>query len=144
MKYLCTCWSILKMDIMFYTKIMTDIHLFSSIISYIKIYKKKICCFWLLADHETNLSPLLITEMSVWSQESEWSSICVLGGSLFPCLFDWILELFWQCCIFFSILLYMIWWFWCSNATFSNISAISWRPVLVVEEAGVPGENHRP
>jgi len=29
------------------------------------------------------------------------------------------------------------------NATFSNISVISWRPVLVVEEAGVPGENHR-
>jgi hypothetical protein len=28
------------------------------------------------------------------------------------------------------------------NATFSNISAISWRPVLVVEEAGVPRENH--
>jgi len=30
------------------------------------------------------------------------------------------------------------------NATFSNISATSWRPVLVVEEVGVPGENHRP
>jgi len=30
------------------------------------------------------------------------------------------------------------------NATFSNISAISRRPVLVVEEAGVPGENNRP
>jgi hypothetical protein len=30
------------------------------------------------------------------------------------------------------------------NTTFSNISAISWRPVLVVEEAGVSGENHRP
>jgi len=30
------------------------------------------------------------------------------------------------------------------NAIFSNISAISWRPVLVVEEAGVPTENHRP
>ena len=29
------------------------------------------------------------------------------------------------------------------NATFSNISAISWRPVSVVEEGGVPGENHR-
>ena len=26
----------------------------------------------------------------------------------------------------------------------SDLSAISWRPVLVVEEAGVPGENHRP
>jgi len=34
--------------------------------------------------------------------------------------------------------------FWCFNATFRNISAISWRPVLVVEEAGILGENHRP
>jgi len=31
-----------------------------------------------------------------------------------------------------------------NNETFSNISAISWRPVVVVEEAGVPGENHQP
>jgi hypothetical protein len=30
------------------------------------------------------------------------------------------------------------------NATFCNISAISWRSVLVVEEARIPGENHRP
>ena len=30
------------------------------------------------------------------------------------------------------------------NATFSNISAIYWRRVLVVEEAGVSGGNHRP
>jgi hypothetical protein len=28
--------------------------------------------------------------------------------------------------------------------TFNNISVISWRPVLLVEETGVPGENHRP
>ena len=34
--------------------------------------------------------------------------------------------------------------FFVLNATFSNISAISWRPVLVMEEAGVHGENHRP
>jgi hypothetical protein len=34
--------------------------------------------------------------------------------------------------------------FWCFNATFNNISATSWRPVLVVGEAGVPEENHRP
>jgi hypothetical protein len=26
------------------------------------------------------------------------------------------------------------------NATFNNISAISWRSVLLVEETGVPGE----
>ena len=30
------------------------------------------------------------------------------------------------------------------NPTFRNISAISWQPVLVVEEAEVPGENRRP
>ena len=30
------------------------------------------------------------------------------------------------------------------NATFNNISAISWRSVLFVEETGEPGENHRP
>ena len=28
--------------------------------------------------------------------------------------------------------------------TFNNISAISWRSVLLVEATGVPGENHRP
>jgi hypothetical protein len=30
------------------------------------------------------------------------------------------------------------------NATFNSISIISWRSVLLVEETGVPGENHRP
>jgi hypothetical protein len=30
------------------------------------------------------------------------------------------------------------------NATFNNISAISWWSVLLVEETGVLGENHRP
>jgi len=28
--------------------------------------------------------------------------------------------------------------------TFNNISAISWRSVLLVEETGLPRENHRP
>jgi hypothetical protein len=30
------------------------------------------------------------------------------------------------------------------NATFSNISAMSWQLVVLVEEVGVSGENHRP
>jgi len=30
------------------------------------------------------------------------------------------------------------------NNTFNNISVISWRSVLLVEETGVSGENHRP
>ena len=35
-------------------------------------------------------------------------------------------------------------WFMVSNATFNNISAISCRSVLLMEEIGEPGENHRP
>jgi hypothetical protein len=30
------------------------------------------------------------------------------------------------------------------NATFNNMSGISWRSVLLVEETGVLGEDHRP
>jgi hypothetical protein len=30
------------------------------------------------------------------------------------------------------------------NATFNNTSVISWQSILLVEETGVPGENHRP
>ena len=30
------------------------------------------------------------------------------------------------------------------SATFNTISVISWRSVLLAEETGVPGENHRP
>ena len=30
------------------------------------------------------------------------------------------------------------------NAIFNNISVMSWRSVLLVEETGEPGENHRP
>jgi len=30
------------------------------------------------------------------------------------------------------------------NAIFNNISVILWRSVLLVEETGIPGENHRP
>ena len=35
-------------------------------------------------------------------------------------------------------------WFMVFSATFNNISIISWRSVLLVEEIGVPGENQRP
>jgi hypothetical protein len=30
------------------------------------------------------------------------------------------------------------------NATFNNISGILWRSILLLEETGVPGENHSP
>jgi hypothetical protein len=35
-------------------------------------------------------------------------------------------------------------WVMVVNATFNNISVISWRSILLVEETGVPGENHTP
>ncbi len=33
---------------------------------------------------------------------------------------------------------------YCFNATINNISAILWQSVILVEETGVPGKNHRP
>ena len=36
--------------------------------------------------------------------------------------------------------LVMVGWF----MVFNNISTISWRSILLVEETGIPGENHRP
>ena len=67
--------------------------------------------------------------------------------------FSWIIQ---QCCCYFAFnrtnklrtFVYRMNWYlneWILVFNnFSNISAISWRPVLVVEEARVPGENHRP
>ena len=42
-----------------------------------------------------------------------------------------------QTCPLFAI------WVIVFNATFNNISVISWRSVSLVEETGVPRENHR-
>jgi hypothetical protein len=36
----------------------------------------------------------------------------------------------------------LIGWFMVINVTFNYISVISWRSALLVEETGVPGENH--
>jgi hypothetical protein len=33
-------------------------------------------------------------------------------------------------------------WFMVFNATFNNISVISWQSILLVEKTGVPGENN--
>ena len=38
----------------------------------------------------------------------------------------------------------MFGWFMVLNATFNNISVISWWSLLLVEGTGVPGENHWP
>ena len=43
-----------------------------------------------------------------------------------------------------GVFVYVLLWIMVFNATFSNISAIAWRSVLLLKETGVPGENHRP
>jgi hypothetical protein len=45
---------------------------------------------------------------------------------------------------FFTILYFLFVCLMVFNATFNNISVISWKSVLLVEETGEPGENHRP
>ena len=44
----------------------------------------------------------------------------------------------------YCILIFLGWGGMVINATFNNISAISWQSALLVEETRVPGENHRP
>ena len=79
-------------------------------------------------------------------------------GIHFKCFFliDWFLLFVWRRVISLLITLWHLrWggtsilkaglaWFMVFNATFNNISVISWRSVLLVEETGGPGENHRP
>jgi hypothetical protein len=43
------------------------------------------------------------------------------------------------CLLYFGL----VGWFMVFNATFNNISVISWQSVLLMEETEVPGENHR-
>jgi hypothetical protein len=48
-------------------------------------------------------------------------------------------------CLISSVSCNMVWFgFMVLNATFSNISVISWQSFLLVEETGVPVESHRP
>jgi hypothetical protein len=42
----------------------------------------------------------------------------------------------------FHIIVYIVYSFMVLNATFNNISIISWQSVLLMEESRVPGENH--
>ena len=50
-----------------------------------------------------------------------------------------------HCLYIFNNFLFMVWFgFMMFNATFNNISVISWRSVLLLEETAGPGKNHGP
>jgi hypothetical protein len=86
---------------------------------------------------------LCLLKLIYWN----WFKIVMLDFSIFSRSFGFILCLLLSKIFLKNHNLMGIWlidWFLVFSATFSNISAISWRPVLVVEEAGVPRENHRP
>jgi hypothetical protein len=73
---------------------------------------------------------------------------CVLQSSsvLLFVHFGFVYVHFVICVFFYTIIIWIMVWFgfMVLNATFNNISVISWRSVLLVEETGVHGENHRP
>ena len=62
--------------------------------------------------------------------------MCVFSKSII----DWS-----SMCVYSSELIYNDWFGWLLffDATFNIISAILWRSVVLVEETGVSGENHR-
>ena len=73
------------------------------------------------------------------SRASKFTLVCCgisVAQSLVFCI-----VLSWSLFGFFS---FGVVWFMVLNATFNNISAISWWSVLLVEETGVSADNHRP
>ena len=68
-----------------------------------------------------------------------WSVLVRLPAYPFGIFWSW-------CCLYFFDwrLTPLFVCFMVFNATFSNIWVISWRSVLLVEETGISGENHRP
>jgi hypothetical protein len=54
-----------------------------------------------------------------------------------------VMTLIWFCQMLRGSVVYNRFRFMGFNATFNNISVISWGSVLLVEETRVPGENHR-
>jgi len=61
--------------------------------------------------HNTCLAPPLFIYVYVPRQESEWSSICLQGVSIFLWFLYWILRFFRQCSIFFGFYFYRYNWF---------------------------------
>jgi hypothetical protein len=64
--------------------------------------------------------------------------ICVLTEKNYIQLtsYCFCVEILWFLCLFVCLMVF--------KATFNNISVLSWRLILLVEETGGPGENHRP
>jgi hypothetical protein len=81
------------------------------------------------AGHSRNRSKIDNLKGSVYGLSYfSWFSVILFSKQNHPCDINAFISLIWV-------------WFMVFNATFNNISVISWRSVLVVEETG---ENHRP
>ena len=67
-----------------------------------------------------------------WLSSCPFWPLCCLSFALRLLITPFrIFKLFYETCMVF-------------NVTFNNISVVSWRSSLLVEETGVPGENNRP
>jgi len=66
-------------------------------------------------------------------------------STIFHFSFELLLLFYWSACTKSGNweVMYMV-WYMVFNANFNNISVISWRSILLMEETGVPLENHRP
>ena len=89
---------------------------------------------------------VLLVEETWVPRENHWPEEwgCPLLLLSFKCFEVCQSSLFGSCCSCGWLYYKIIWWgFIVLNATFNNISVISWRSVLLVEETGGPRENHR-
>jgi hypothetical protein len=82
----------------------------------------------------TRIVPILIYHFTLRYFVIVFCTFLILSIML-SCHIDTLLHKYSKCII--------VGWLMMFNATFNNISVISWWSVLLVEEKGVPGENHR-
>jgi hypothetical protein len=75
------------------------------------------------------MTVFFLNKMLFFSRRKQGVSYLFKGATKDRTMSYWNTTVFW-------LIAWLI--FLCFNATFSNISAISWQPVLVVEEARVP------
>ena len=90
-----------------------------------------ICQVWDLQGKTVNINLLL---WIIYYKQNH--NISYLKNKIFYTVYS-VRYIYWiQICLFVCFVVF--------NATFNNISAISWRSVLLVEKTGEPWENHRP
>ena len=104
------------------------------IIHSIIITKPAVCCFYVMHMFLYLVKSSLELVLYIWFYAESKYFFLILSYLIYLVQISHIYVSWWKWLV----------WFIVFNTTFSNMSVISWRSVLLVKETKVPGENHWP